>query len=63
MRHFVAKPKDPETETEGVDLTSIKPLVEKDAVVTPELSDSELGLEENTEKELNEDLDELRKLE
>ena len=63
VRHLVAKPRNPEIETEGVDLSSIKPLDEEDSVVAPELSDSELDLEENTEKELNEDLDELRKLE
>ncbi|HSN93994.1 MAG TPA: hypothetical protein VLR89_02915, partial [Anaerolineaceae bacterium] len=60
---FIAKPKDPEIETEGVDLSSIKPLETDDTASASELPEDELGLEENTEKELTEDLDELRKLE
>jgi phosphatidylglycerol:prolipoprotein diacylglycerol transferase len=63
VRHFIAKPRDPEIETEGVDLSSIKPLAVEDSEKVIEPSESELGLEENTEKELNEDLDELSKLE
>ncbi len=63
VRHLVAKPKDPELETEGVDLSTIKQLEPEILAGETELGDSESELEESSEKELNEDLEELKKLE
>ncbi len=63
VRHLVAKPKDPELEAEGVDLSTIKQLEPEILAGETELGDSEIELEESSEKELNEDLEELKKLE
>ena len=63
VRHLLAKPKDIHVETEGLDLANIKHLEPETFEDETVIGEPDFGLEESTEKELNEDLEELSKLE
>jgi len=63
VRHLLAKPKNLELETEGLDLTNIKHIDPESAEIESEIQNQEAELEETADKELTEDLDELSKQE